>query len=166
LVAGDSITERAHLPDKICGHPLINAGIGGLDVSAYHEAFSEIGVFRVSAIVVALGTNDARAGHARDFADQYESLLRAMSPHSPRLFLAGLPPIENGEFSSLFDQAAHTKINLEIHEIARRTLRPFINFASATAGARATMDGVHLNADGYRHWLNATGAVLSAALCS
>jgi len=35
VIIGDSITEAALLPSSICGHDIVNAGIGGMTVSSY-----------------------------------------------------------------------------------------------------------------------------------
>ena len=165
IFVGDSITELAPLPDHVCGHPVINAGIGGVDVANYQTILIDIGDFRASAIVVELGTNDATVGHARDFNERYTQLLATMALRSSRLILAGLPPIEpRHKLSDVFDEAAHVAINAEIRSIAASTSRPFVDLASAMASGGLTVDGVHPSASGYKPFLEATRKALTAAL--
>jgi lysophospholipase L1-like esterase len=168
IFIGDSITERAPLPDHVCGHVVINAGISSLDVANYQKTLADIGDFRAAAIVVALGTNDSKIGHARDFDVRYIELLATLARRSSRLVLVGLPPIEpNHKFSDFFDNTAHAAINAKIRLIAASASRPFVDLATAMPSGDLTVDGVHPSADGYKPLLDTTWKALTAALdCS
>jgi hypothetical protein len=168
IFVGDSITELAPLPKSFCGHPVINAGIGGFDVASYQKTLAEIGDFQAAAIVIELGTNDSRVGHTRDFSERYTALLATLARRSSHLLLDGLPPIEpKRKFSDLFDNTAHAAINTQIRSMAASTSRPFVDLAMAMASGDLTVDGVHPSADGYKPFLDATWKALTAALgCS
>jgi hypothetical protein len=59
IVVGDSITEGAPLPSSICGHEVIDAGIGGMTSQSYLPLARQFLTSEASLIVVALGTNDS-----------------------------------------------------------------------------------------------------------
>jgi hypothetical protein len=61
VILGDSIVEGSTLPRSLCGHAIINAGIGGASTT------SDLGTMLaeslgVALIVISLGTNDAWSG--------------------------------------------------------------------------------------------------------
>lgn len=136
IILGDSITERAHLPRSACGHPVINAGIGGLRISD----FDDIAVRLLSGnsafmVVIALGANDR--GSARAHED-YLRLIERVRPFSPRLLGISVAPDD--------------ETIAGIRSAAERSNIPFI-VPGIPTGSRD--DAVHLNADGYASWIPA-----------
>jgi hypothetical protein len=74
IFLGDSITEAAVLPRAICGHPVVNAGIGGAGVDDLLKvAPSLLNDKSPVLVVVAIGTNDAYAtpGREQGFSASY-----------------------------------------------------------------------------------------------
>jgi hypothetical protein len=60
IVIGDSITEAALFPSSLCGHTIINAGVGGMSVPSYFAIAKQLLPDEPAAlIVIALGTNDS-----------------------------------------------------------------------------------------------------------
>ena len=78
VVFGDSITEQAKLPQSVCGHAMVNAGISGAQtfqlISVAEELAKEVRPF-IS--IVALGINDVRANN-ENFETDYSNLLNTM----------------------------------------------------------------------------------------
>jgi lysophospholipase L1-like esterase len=162
IFIGDSITEAAPLPAKVCEHPTVNGGISGIDTLDYLSVISKIGDFGGAAIVVALGTNDARKGHGGDYAQDYRTLLKAIESRSRNLLLVGIPPIDNGR---VYSAARADRINTEIRTIAEQTGHPFIDLRSAMVSKHPmTIDGVHPSAAGYELWLKAIVTKVAAGL--
>jgi len=168
IFLGDSITWRAPLPARICGHPTINAGISGVDAATYLALLDTIGDFRGTAIIVALGTNNAKKINTTDFARDYAALLKTLTARSPTIILVGLPPIEDGTETSDFDPAAAERINREIQAFANRMGRPFVDVRAAMSiDHPLTIDGVHPSSEGFKVWLRAVEPkVASAVGCS
>ena len=110
IFLGDSITRQAPLPPQICGHPIINAGLSGSDAAGYFSLLGTIGDFRAAAIVVALGTNNARKINTTNFDSDYAALLKVVSLRAPKLVLVGLPPIEGGPEARNFDTTVAERI--------------------------------------------------------
>jgi lysophospholipase L1-like esterase len=80
----------------VCGHAVINAGIGGLTVGGYGDIAQQIMAgTRAALVVVALGMNDSTTNPTKGFEVSYNNLIGAVRPHAQRLLLAGLTPLEN-----------------------------------------------------------------------
>ncbi|MET4210535.1 SGNH/GDSL hydrolase family protein [Bradyrhizobium sp. LA2.1] len=151
VLIGDSITESALLPAEVCGHALINAGVGGATVNSYLRAIIRgIPPFKASVIVVALGTNDALASNA-NLSEDYERFIDILGSYSGTILLAGLPSV--GE---RFDQG--------IRLIAKRKGLSFIDLRPG--GEASTIDGIHLSPEGYKPWMSAMiGSIRHAMHC-
>jgi hypothetical protein len=151
VFVGDSITEAALLPAEICGHPIVNGGVGGATVNSYLRAIIRgIPPFKASVIVVALGTNDALATN-ENFAQDYERFVDILGSYSGTILLAGLPSVGEG-----FDN--------EIRLIAKRKELPFIDLRPDSEAS--TIDGIHLSPEGYKPWMRAIlGSIHQAMHC-
>jgi lysophospholipase L1-like esterase len=166
VIIGDSITEAALLPSSICGHDIVNAGIGGMTVGSYLPfAKKLLAGRRVQSIIVALGTNDSISSTAHIEKD-YANLIDELAKHTTSLLLAGLPPVEmGGELAGrYFDQASADRNNAAIRSLAAARHLPFVDLRSAMHGDSLTVDGIHLTAGGYRQWREAVQRNIASAL--
>src|SRR5258708_1638210 len=61
VILGDSIVEASTLPRSLCGHPIVNAGIGGATTASNLGSVlaDALGGQRAALGVVSLGGNDA-----------------------------------------------------------------------------------------------------------
>src|SRR4051812_807442 len=82
VILGDSIVEGSTLPRSVCGHAIVNAGIGGASTT------SDLGTMLAkslagkpaAAIILSLGTNDAAAARStQSFTENYSNLLKQIS---------------------------------------------------------------------------------------
>lgn len=164
VIVGDSITEAALLPSSICGHPLINAGISGLDAGGYLGISGQLFTADDALIVIALGTNNPGT-----FEASYNRLADLLAQHAPKLIFAGIPPLEfSGELAkqSMSDSIAEAN-NVIIHQVAANRGSAFVDLRAAMKGGDAlTLDGVHFNAAGYKLWNPAILNAVSASLPS
>lgn len=160
VIVGDSITEAAFLPSTICGHSVVNAGIGGLTSSSYLGLIKSQGLLsdmKASLTIIALGTNNAqKLASIEEFESSYKDLLTVLKQHSSSIVLAGIPPLEDGALTPYFDLAKAEQINRAIQLIAGEEHLAFAPFAREET---PTTDGVHLTAEGYKLW---RGTVISA----
>lgn len=159
LVLGDSIVEASSLPSSACGHQIINAGLSGASTA------SDLGGWlapalankQAFAIIVALGTNDALAPRPvtkQAFEMGYASLLRKLSKLTTRLFVLDIPAVEVRERMTPEMQrqvmATIRDFRSVLPELAARNDATFLPLPEMAAPF--TIDGVHLNAEGYRAW--------------
>ena len=167
VVVGDSIVEASTLPRSLCGHPIVNAGIGGASTaSRLGSILSEsLGRKRAALVVVSLGTNDAAIPDSvEQFRANYRALLTDLAALTPRTAIAAIPPPEAGlEESIKVSVAAIDNYNAILPRLAEEAHATFILLP--TMPERHTLDGIHLNAAGYEVWDKAILQGIESALC-
>jgi lysophospholipase L1-like esterase len=175
IFLGDSITEAAVLPDAICGHAVVNAGIGGAGVGQLQNVVPTLLDGKSPALVVlAIGTNDAypAPGQEQGFSASYVKLLQTLAPFSPKLVVANIPSVDPKGATTLaagIDASLIDRFNNLLPQIAEGAGASFIdlNKAVGSEGSTETIDGVHLAPRAYRLWDAAMLAGVKAALnCS
>jgi hypothetical protein len=157
IVVGDSLVEASTLPRSICGHPVVNAGLNAASTASDLGNWLAValGDKRAAMIVVALGTNDALVAASRQqFSDRYGALLEQLSKLSPRLVALAIPPVEARLRMTveLRDQAnkAIGELNAVLPDLAARHGAAFAPLPDMPTPH--TVDGVHLDAEGYLVW--------------
>jgi lysophospholipase L1-like esterase len=159
IVLGDSLVEAARLPTSACGHPFVNAGLNGASMG------SDLGGWlapalankQAFAIIVSLGVNDALTAapiSKQVFAERYASLLAELSKLTTRLFIVEIAPLETrGRMTA--DTQKVTMATIQdyrsvLPEVATQTHATLLKLPEMISPF--TIDGVHLNVDGYRAW--------------
>jgi lysophospholipase L1-like esterase len=167
IVLGDSIVEASTLPRSLCGHAIVNAGLNGASTTSDLAGWlaAALNKKQAFAIIVSLGTNDALAPAPTSpqlFESRYEILLRELSKLTARLFVIEIPPVEARERLAPDMQtevmATIRGFRSVLPELAARSHATFLQLEDMPAPF--TIDGVHLNAAGYRAW---DKAVMQAA---
>jgi lysophospholipase L1-like esterase len=172
IVVGDSITEGAPLPSSICGHAVVNDGIGGMTAQSYLPLASQFLTNEAAGlIVVALGTNDSTivSPEWSVVERSYSNLLDLLAQHTPNIVLAGIPPFEmNGALAKGFiNQASGDRNDAGIRTIAETRKLSFIDLRHDIHGEGLTRDGIHLNAAGYAQWRDdIVSHIMSSIGCS
>jgi lysophospholipase L1-like esterase len=157
IVLGDSITEASTLPRTLCGHAVINAGLNGASTA------SDLGPWLVQAldgkrppaILVALGTNDALMARSAQASEaSYAALLAQLAGVTDHLAVLGIPAIEvRGRVTAELQKEAMGRIdafNALLPDLAAKGGATFV--ALPPMPTPHTIDGVHLDAAGYKLW--------------
>jgi lysophospholipase L1-like esterase len=167
VVLGDSIVEASTLPRSLCGHAVVNAGIGGATTASNLGAIlaRSLGAKRAALVVVALGTNDALIPHSLEqFRSNYRALLTELEALTPRRAVAAVPLPEAGlEGTAKLDFALIDSFNAALPGLAEEARATFI--ALPAMPEHHTLDGVHLNSAGYEVWDRAILSGIESALC-
>jgi lysophospholipase L1-like esterase len=167
IVIGDSIVEASTLPRSTCGHSIVNAGLNGASTASDLGSWlaPTLGGKRAALIVVSLGVNDALASAPQskaNFEDRYGALLALLSKLTTQLAVLEIPPVEaQGRMTvKMQDEVMQTinAYNSILPDMARRNGATFL--ALPAVPKPHTIDGVHLNSDGYLAW---DKAVMQAA---
>jgi len=143
IVMGDSIVEAAILPSEIGGHPVINAGVGGATIGffeAYAAMFAE--VTTPALIVLSVGINDAQPNRMESFRSEYLATLALLKVP---VAVVTVTPSKN----TAVDLGTVDQFNQFIKSLAGSYS---VIDVSKDMNASMTVDGIHLNQDGYRIW--------------
>ncbi|HEV7407940.1 MAG TPA: SGNH/GDSL hydrolase family protein [Bradyrhizobium sp.] len=167
VVLGDSIVEASTLPLSLCGHPIVNAGIGRASTESNLGSIlkESLGSKRAALIVVSLGSNDAAIPNSVErYRSNYRALLAELSALTPRIAIAAIPPPEAGlEEAKKVSLATIDSYNAILPELAEEARALFI--ALPAMPERHTLDGIHLNAAGYEIWDRAILRGVESAIC-
>jgi len=148
LLAGDSHIESWFAP-SLCGLHVVNAGMSGATAASYAAFFETLTLpRRPRAIVVTLGTNDARTKKARDpdravarYRDTIERLLRRAAERADHVIVTAVPPLDPDRAAGFSPKIAR-RFSLALHEICERQGCHFVDPFTAEV---QLFDGVHLD---------------------
>jgi lysophospholipase L1-like esterase len=168
IIVGDSVTEAAILQIQLCGHPVINAGIGGAWSKMYKTVLPTLLAGHEAAlIVIALGLNDSQSAFANvDFKASYASLADELAPFAQKLLFVGITPIEVDRplAKRSFDSELAAANDKTIRLLARDRSIGFVDVRAFMTATNMTTDGVHLTAEGNAKWNAALNAGISDSL--
>jgi lysophospholipase L1-like esterase len=175
IIIGDSLTEEAFWPDKVCGLRLINGGAGGSRTAYMLPLVVEFlrEEFHPAAIVIATGMNDAHRLLWRDtryeatFQFSYRALVHASLNVTPNVLLATISPVDfDAPIGSFIEPSARDALNKDIREIAAQYKLPVIDTDSLiSVGPRPlTRDGVHFTPEGMRQFVERIVSGISTRL--
>jgi hypothetical protein len=167
VILGDSIVESSTLPRSSCGHPIVNAGIGGASTASNLGSFlaGALGGKQAALVVVSLGANDAAMSDSVErYRSNYRALLIELKALTPRRAMLGISPVEPelGEGNKISGAVIDT-FNAILPDLAKEAGATFIPMPAMPA--RNTVDGIHLNADGYEVWDRAVLGGIESTLC-
>jgi hypothetical protein len=153
VVLGDSIVQGAPLPEWICGHPVVNAGVTGAAVQYFERHASELlGLSRPRLIVLAVGINNASPKMARQFRSHYRTTVVFLSRVAP-VAVATITPVRSGNGSAGYDRNLVPRLNDAIKTTPN--VKAVIDLNSPLSGANWTTDGIHFGERGYALWSTA-----------
>ncbi len=167
VILGDSIVEASTLPRSVCGHAVVNAGIGGASTTSGLDSIlaTALGDKRAALVVVSLGTNDAAVPDSvEQYRSNYRALLEKLAALTPRRSITAIPPPEAG-----LEEAKKVSVNLidgynaVLPDLAKEARVAFIPLPAMPE--RHTIDGIHLDAAGYEIWDRAILSGIELALC-
>jgi len=169
---GDSQIERGFWSEWWRGD-VLNRGIGGQTTGGVRERLAEVVRHQPRLVVLECGTNDLAANDSVEtVAASYEALLDELRARLPGALLwpQSVLPVNSGKWRGLAPQTSArnaAQLNTQIRELnallARSASKRAMSFHDVSAhfeedGAlksSCTLDGTHLNGEGYRVWREA-----------
>jgi lysophospholipase L1-like esterase len=167
VILGDSIVEASTLPRSLCGHPIVNAGIGGATTASNLGSLlaDALGNKQAALVVVSLGGNDAAVSDSVErYRSAYRALLTELKALTPRRAMVGISPVEAGlEDGKKISGAVIDSFNAILPELAKEAGATLIPMPAMPE--HHTLDGIHLDAAGYAIWDKAVLGGIESAVC-
>jgi lysophospholipase L1-like esterase len=166
VVLGDSIVEASTLPRSLCGHPIVNAGIGGASTESNLGSIlkESLGNKRAALIVVSLGGKDAAIPNSLErYRANYRALLAELSGLTQRTAVAEITSPEGGSEEAKKRTLVIDSYNAILPGLAEEAGALFIPLPAMPENH--TLDGIHLNTAGYEIWESAILRGVESALC-
>ena len=146
IVFGDSIVQGAPLPQQICGHAVVNAGVVGAAIEYFQRHAAQLlGPSHPDLIVLAVGINNASGVAARKFQEKYVDTVAMLARTAP-VVVATITPIRAGAGSVGYDAGLVPALNSAIR--ATPNAKSVIDLNAPLADADLTSDGIHLREAG------------------
>jgi lysophospholipase L1-like esterase len=157
---GDSLTQRAQWSEITGCHYVVNRGIGG-DVSAgVLRRLDDVTKLKPSAVFLMIGINDiARKVPVETIVGNVRRTITKLNDAGAQVYLTLTLPVTRGYVPKMNPTVA--ELNAAYIALAEETKATVVDFRQemrTEEGALRnglTLDGIHLNTEGYRVWRDA-----------
>jgi lysophospholipase L1-like esterase len=164
IFVGNSITQGIDWAELLQNKHARNRGISGDITYGVLERLREITEGQPAKVFVLIGINDIEHNIPDSLiVNNYRRIIRQIKAESPRtkIYFHTLLPVNNEftQFKKHYNKDEHIAfVNTELKKIAAEEnitlidLHPHFLDASKKLDKRYTVDGLHLNAEGYKVW--------------
>ncbi len=164
IFLGNSITAGAEWAELLQNSNARNRGISGDITFGVLERLDEVTEGKPAKVFILIGINDIEHNIPDTMIVQnYRKIITRIKAESPKtkIYFQTLLPVNNEftQFKKHYNKDEHIAfVNSELKKIAAEEkitlvdLHPHFLDASNKLDKRYTMDGLHLNADGYKVW--------------
>lgn len=162
VFCGDSITDFCEFSDFFKENNIYNRGICGDTCSGLKERFSDIAKLNPSKLFVMIGINNFSLCWTIEktivFYDEMLTEIRKLCPDAS-LYLQSVLLVRNLANCHIPDNSNIVLLNQHIAEVASKYSAIYIDLYDAFLNAdgqmdsKYTVDGIHLNGDGYALWI-------------
>lgn len=161
---GDSLTDSSEWREMLGNPRIVNRGIYGDTTKGIFRRLEEIVESQPEKIFLMIGINDLDRGWSvSDIYETYEKILIEIREKSPetQVFVQSVLPINNQEYDRAIDLEKIVLLNSQLKELSWKYSYQYIDLFSQFIDDRQqldpkyTLDGVHLNGEGYIKWKQA-----------
>lgn len=166
IFLGNSLTEGGKWSEYFPQVDIANRGIVGDNTEGILNRIDEIIEAQPSNLFILTGVNDISQNLSNKvIIKNYKEIIKQVKAGSPNthIYIQSLLPINNdfGRYKRLIGKEKQViDLNKGLAKMAKKEKLPFINLYplfldnSQKLEASYTNDGLHLNADGYKIWVN------------
>ena len=159
---GNSLTEQGNW-SELFGKTVYNRGIGGDVTDHLLERLPPITQAHPRRVYLLIGINDLLFHPPGYVLENYRALLERFRAETlqTEVIVTSLLPVNNTVRRTGIDNAAVRAVNAELPALAAEFGYPFFDLHSSFVDAdgkldgRFTLDGIHLNGEGYATWVEA-----------
>ncbi|RMG85495.1 MAG: G-D-S-L family lipolytic protein [Bacteroidetes bacterium] len=160
IFLGNSLTAYGEWAELFGRPDLLNRGIPGDGVEGVLARLPEVLRHRPDRIFLMIGINDLFFHEPDRVLKGYERLIDEIREKSPRthLFVQSLLPVNNDLRPVGIKNETIQKLNKDLADLAKKKSVRFINLyphfvgPSGALNPRYSLDGIHLNGEGYLIW--------------
>jgi len=158
---GDSLTDSCEWQEFFRNVAIKNRGISGDTTKGILNRIDEIVEVQPQKIFIMIGINDINQGREVDhIVSDYEAILRTFQERVPqtKIFIQSILPVNNQKFVNVEVNKKVIEINSKLRELSQNFSFQYIDLFSGfldsnnQLDARYTVDGIHLNGQGYLAW--------------
>lgn len=158
---GDSLTNACEWHEFFKNVRLKNRGISGDTTNGVLNRIDEVIDSKPQKIFIMIGINDLNQGvKVEDVFNNYRMILKLFQEKAPQaeVFVQSLLPLNNGKFSNNGVNHKIIELNAKLKDLAQEFSFHYIDLYSSfldsnnQLDARYTLDGIHLNGQGYLVW--------------
>ena len=162
---GNSITDRADWNELLGMSNVHNRGISGDITFGVLQRLSEVTDGKPAKVFILIGINDISRNIPDSFiADNYRKIIERIKKESPRtkIYFQTLLPVNNEftQFKNHYNKDKHILwLNERIKALGKQQnitvidLYPHFLNSEKKLDKKYTLDGLHLNAEGYKVWV-------------
>ncbi len=165
MFLGNSITEMGNFRKLLGDSTVVNRGIGGDITFGIMQRIDEVTRFKPSRLFILIGINDLSKGIPEDVILENMFLIitkiQKASPNT-RIYVQSILPV-NPTFKN-FPKGYDLKegisvVNTQLSKISKRFNYTYVDLnkefldKDGNLDAKMSVDGLHLNAAGYLHWV-------------
>lgn len=171
VMLGDSLTDGAEWQEMFAQPRIVNRGIDGDTTDGLLERLADVLALRPQVVFVMIGINDlAEGGRSVDAVfSTYRAIVAALVKGGARVVVQSTLPCHEAKAAWKSCQALNgpiRQLNARLATLASNDV-VYLDLASVLgAGGQLrgefTVDGVHLNGDGYRRWRDAIAPFMPA----
>lgn len=164
IFLGNSITDGAEWFELFGGNPNIkNRGIGGDDTDGVLERLDEVTSSKPDKIFMMIGTNDIAYSksveHVVENTKKIISRIKESSPNT-KIYIESVLPVQDAIHTTRPNEKLMA-INKQLIEICKEQhltyidLVPLLSDENGKLNMKYSIDGLHVNGDGYLIWVDA-----------
>lgn len=154
---GNSITEQCEWAELLNNPNIVNRGIAGDHCDGVGERLDDLKKLNPTKIFLMIGVNDLAFHPSEVVLEKYKKLIPKILSSFPSavLFLESVLPVNNLVGPLPMQNEDIETLNKGIKKIAKKynltylNLHPLLLDKNGNLDARYTMDGIHLNGEGY-----------------
>jgi predicted alpha-1,2-mannosidase len=162
IFLGNSITDGAEWFELFGGNPNIkNRGIGGDDTDGVLARLKEVTESKPDKVFVMIGTNDLATGKSVDYiSENHKKIIQQIQAESPktRIYMESILPVDEAIHTtrpnkSMLELNQKLKALCEQHHVVYLDMAPRFMDTSGKLDQKYSLDGLHLNGNGYLKWV-------------
>lgn len=161
---GDSMTDYGEFQESFLDEVVLNRGIRNDVSKGVLDRLDEVVSRNPDEAYLMIGVNDIRYGtDIEDFETNIMAIVDAFDGKNTKLFIQSILPVNNGLYGNKISNEKVKEFNEVLKRIADENGLPYIDLhvhfedRSGQLDKRFTIDGLHLNGEGYDLWIETIG---------